>query len=178
MNLDKILQKSLTRDTYWVLHNKIDNLEQQCKMQKEVIDKAIEYLTSYSSIHTIQFGTENDSLNDIELNKTLDEKTLNEMTYRYLLVHDKLLEILEDKRGVRMKTLKEIKEIMKNLDEVTIISKRGNEYKCKICSIYILYDLRHYKTININPYYLNDITIYHVSWYGNKQINSCNLIIG
>lgn len=77
-----------------------------------------------------------------------------------------------------MKTLKEIKEIMKNLDEVTIISKRGNEYKCKICSIYILYDLRHYKTININPYYLNDITIYHVSWYGNKQINSCNLIIG
>lgn len=97
MNLDKILQKSLTRDTYWVLHNKIDNLEQQCKMQKEVIDKAIEYLTSYSSIHTIQFGTENDSLNDIELNKTLDEKTLNEMTYRYLLVHDKLLEILEDK---------------------------------------------------------------------------------
>lgn len=59
------------------------------------IDKAIEYLTSYNSIHTIQFGTENDSLNDIELNKTLDEKTLTEMTNRYLKVHDKLLEILK-----------------------------------------------------------------------------------
>lgn len=39
MNLDKILQKSLTRDTYWVLHNKIDNLEQQCKMQKKLLIK-------------------------------------------------------------------------------------------------------------------------------------------
>ena len=71
-------------------------LEQENKKCKEVIDKAREYLTSYSSIHTIQFGTENDSLNDIELNKTLDEKTLNEMTNRYLKVHDKLLEILKE----------------------------------------------------------------------------------
>lgn len=75
---------------------KNEHLEQQAKKQKEVINKAIEYLTSYSSIHTIQFGTENDSLNDIELNKTLDEKTLNEMTNRYLKVHDKLLEILKE----------------------------------------------------------------------------------
>ena len=74
----------------------INDLEQQCKKQKEVIDKAIEYLTSYSSIHTIQFGTENDSLNDIGLNKTFDEKTLNEMTNRYLKVHDKLLDILKE----------------------------------------------------------------------------------
>lgn len=73
-----------------------DFLNEQNKKYKEVIDKAIEYLTSYSSIHTIQFGTENDSLNDIELNKTLDEKTLNEMTNRYLKVHDKLLEILKE----------------------------------------------------------------------------------
>ena len=72
----------------------LNETEQQCKKQKEAIDKAIEYLTSYSSIHTIQFGTENDSLNDIELNKTLDEKTLNKMTNRYLKVHDKLLKIL------------------------------------------------------------------------------------
>ena len=74
----------------------INDLEQQCKKQKEVIDKAIEYLTSYSSIHTIQFGTENDSLNDIRLNKTFDEKTLNEMTNRYLKVRDKLLDILKE----------------------------------------------------------------------------------
>ena len=81
----------------WVRNGGKCILEQENKKYKEVIDKAREYLTSYSSIHTIQFGTENDSLNDIELNKTLDEKTLNEMTNRYLKVHDKLLEILEDK---------------------------------------------------------------------------------
>lgn len=74
----------------------IKNLQQESQKYKEVIDRAIEYLTSYNSIHTIQFGTENDSLNDIELNKTLDEKTLNEMTNRYLKVHDKLLEILKE----------------------------------------------------------------------------------
>lgn len=75
---------------------KLEKLQQENKKYKEVIDKAIEYLTSYSSIHTIQFGTENDSLNDIELNKTLDEKTLNKMTNRYLKVHDKLLKILKE----------------------------------------------------------------------------------
>ena len=74
----------------------IIQLQQQNQKYKEVIDKSREYLTSYSSIHTIQFGTENDSLNDIELNKTLDEKTLNEMTNRYLKVHDKLLDILKE----------------------------------------------------------------------------------
>lgn len=74
----------------------LNEAEQQCKKQKEVIDKLREYLTSYISIHTIQFGTEKDSLNDIELNKTLDEKTLNEMTNRYLKVHDKLLDILKE----------------------------------------------------------------------------------
>ena len=78
------------------LEDEIYELQQENKKYKEVIDKVKEYLTSYSSIHTIQFGTENDSLNDIELNKTLDEKTLNEMTNRYLKVHDKLLEILKE----------------------------------------------------------------------------------
>lgn len=69
----------------------LNETEQQCKKQKEVIDKAIDYITSYESISTIQ------GLTHIEVNKQLDEKTMNEMTYRYLLVHDKLLEILEDK---------------------------------------------------------------------------------
>ena len=72
-------------------HRWLNNLEQQCKKQKEVIDKAIEYITSYESISTIQ------GLTYIEANKQLDEKTMTEMTNRYLLVHDKLLEILEDK---------------------------------------------------------------------------------
>ena len=87
----------IPKDVFMELFNEMINWKEESKKQKEVIDKLREYLTSYSSIHNIQFGTENDSLNDIELNKTLDEKTLNEMTNRYLKVHDKLLEILEDK---------------------------------------------------------------------------------
>ena len=85
----------IPKDVFKELFNEMTNWREESNKKKEVMDKAIEYLTSYSSIHTIQFGTENDSLNDIELNKTLDEKTLNEMTNRYLKVHDKLLEILE-----------------------------------------------------------------------------------
>lgn len=41
MNLDERLQKDLSPDIYCLVHNKIVNLEQQCKKQKEVIDKAI-----------------------------------------------------------------------------------------------------------------------------------------
>lgn len=44
----------------------VNHLAEQNQKYKEVIEKAIEYLTSYSSIHTIQFGTENDILNDRE----------------------------------------------------------------------------------------------------------------
>lgn len=44
MNLDEILQKDLSPDIYCLVHNKIVNLEQQVKKQKEVIDKAIEYV--------------------------------------------------------------------------------------------------------------------------------------
>ena len=75
-----------------------DKLQQENKRLKEIIAEVREYLTSYSSIHIIQFGTEEDSPNDIELNKTLDNKTIIEMTNRHLMVHDKLLQIL-DKAG-------------------------------------------------------------------------------
>ena len=63
----------------------------QAEKQKEVIDKAVEYITSYESISTIQ------GLAYIEDNKQFDEKTMTEMTNRYLLVHDKLLQILQEK---------------------------------------------------------------------------------
>ena len=69
--------------------------EEVANKYKFVLDEIREYITSYSSIHTIQFGTEEDSLNDIEANKMLDEKTITEMTHRYLKVHDKLLQILD-----------------------------------------------------------------------------------
>lgn len=44
MNLDEILQKDLSPDMYCLVHNKMINLEHQVKKQKEVIDKAIEFL--------------------------------------------------------------------------------------------------------------------------------------
>lgn len=46
MNLDERLQKDLSPDIYCLVHNKIINLEQQAKKQKEVIDKAIDKLYS------------------------------------------------------------------------------------------------------------------------------------
>lgn len=48
-----------------------------------------EYITSYESISIIQ------GLNDITKNKDLDDKTMIEMTNRYLEVHDKILDILD-----------------------------------------------------------------------------------
>lgn len=39
MNLDERLQKDLSPDIYCLVHNKIVNLKDQVKKQKEVIDK-------------------------------------------------------------------------------------------------------------------------------------------
>lgn len=82
--------------------NYIHNLGKENKELKEKvnqletnIDEAIEYLTSYEAIHTIQFGVEEVDEKDLYNNKGLDEKTITEMTNRYLKVHDKLLSILE-----------------------------------------------------------------------------------
>lgn len=83
--------KELLNENQVDLITKYMFLEQQCKKQKEINQKAIEYITSYESISTIQ------GLTCIEANKQFDEKTMTEMTNRYLLVHDKLLGILEDK---------------------------------------------------------------------------------
>lgn len=96
----EILQYVFGKDTIMKIINRptYEELEQENKRLKEVVDEVRKYLTSYSSIHTIQFGTEEDSPNDIELNKTLDNKTIIEMTNRHLMVHDKLLQIL-DKAG-------------------------------------------------------------------------------
>jgi hypothetical protein len=47
MNLDERLQKDLSPDIYCLVHNKIVNLEQQCKKQKEVINKANEWVRNW-----------------------------------------------------------------------------------------------------------------------------------
>lgn len=87
------------------LKDYITNLQQENKrlqqnnydMQREMamcwqkIDKAIEYITSYEAISTIQ------GLDRIEQNKTLDERTMNVMVERYLQVHHNLLNILQNR---------------------------------------------------------------------------------
>ena len=65
------------------------DLEQKYYILQDIIKEVREYITSYESIDTIQ------GLEDIEKNKYLDGKTLNEMVRRYMIVHDKLLEILD-----------------------------------------------------------------------------------
>lgn len=47
MNLDERLQKDLSPDIYCLVHNKIVNLEQQCKQQKEAINKITEIINYY-----------------------------------------------------------------------------------------------------------------------------------
>ncbi len=70
------------------IFNYVGELEMKVEQLENIRKEAIEYLTSYESISTIQ------GLNDIEKNKILDEKTMNEMVNRYLKVHDILLNIL------------------------------------------------------------------------------------
>ena len=54
-----------------------------------IIDKAIKYITSYESINTLQ------ECEEPKKNKGLDEDTFIEMVRRYMIVHDKLLNILQ-----------------------------------------------------------------------------------
>lgn len=56
---------------------------------KSRIDKAVEYLTSYEAIEKIQQFDHNKN------NEGLDNSTIDEMTRRYLEVHDKALNILQ-----------------------------------------------------------------------------------
>lgn len=50
MNLDEKLQEDLSPDIYCLVHNKIVNLEQQCKKQKEVIDNYKEDISNLLDI--------------------------------------------------------------------------------------------------------------------------------
>ena len=59
---------------------------EQCQSR---IDKAIEYITSYEAIETIQ------QFDHSKNNEDLDGATIDEMTRRYLEVHDNLLNILQ-----------------------------------------------------------------------------------
>lgn len=56
------------------------------------LEKIKKYLTSYESIETMQ------QCEHSENNKDLDEKTMVEMVRRYMIVHDKILKIIEEKK--------------------------------------------------------------------------------
>ena len=68
----------------------IKDEQEQLNKQKEVLDKIKEYITSYESINTIQ------ECEMPEKNIGLDKGTFIEMVNRYMKVHDKLLELLEE----------------------------------------------------------------------------------
>ena len=57
--------------------------------QENIIKEVREYITSYESIETIQQFDHNKN------NKDLDYSTIDEMTRRYMMVHDKILKILD-----------------------------------------------------------------------------------
>ena len=76
------------KDVY-VLQCICSELKSQLQQKENIIKEVREYITSYESIETIQQFDHNKN------NKDLDYSTIDEMTRRYMIVHDKILEILD-----------------------------------------------------------------------------------
>lgn len=68
-----------------------------------------------------------------------------------------------------MKTLKEIKEYLKNLEKEEITSKRGNKYEVAKVGEKILNKLFEYKSINVGIHKVNDTIIYPIKWHENGK---------
>ena len=66
-----------------------EQLKNQLQQKENIIKEVREYITSYESIETIQQFDHNKN------NKDLDYSTIDEMTRRYMMVHDKILKILD-----------------------------------------------------------------------------------
>lgn len=64
-------------------------VEEKNKRLHSIIKEVREYITSYESIETIQQFDHNKN------NEDLDYSTIDEMTRRYMMVHDKILKILD-----------------------------------------------------------------------------------
>ena len=75
-------------DFYNELEEENKQLKSQLQQKENIIKEVREYITSYESIETIQQFDHNKN------NKDLDYSTIDEMTRRYMIVHDKILEIL------------------------------------------------------------------------------------
>ena len=65
------------------------HLQKEIERLNNIIKEVREYITSYESIETIQQFDHNKN------NKDLDYSTIDEMTRRYMMVHDKILKILD-----------------------------------------------------------------------------------
>jgi uncharacterized protein YktB (UPF0637 family) len=89
LNGNMYVMATLTDGSADVISLMLDELNKELQQRGNIIKEVREYITSYESISTIQ------GLEEIEANKDLDEKTLNEMVRRYMIVHDKVLEILD-----------------------------------------------------------------------------------
>lgn len=64
-------------------------LKQELQQKENIIKEVREYITSYESIETMQQFDHNKN------NKDLDYSTIDEMTRRYMIVHDKVLKIID-----------------------------------------------------------------------------------
>ena len=80
---------SFDLDDLQKFYDYITNLQNQLQQKENIIKEIKEYITSYESIETIQQFDHNKN------NKDLDYSTMDEMTRRYMIVHDKVLEILD-----------------------------------------------------------------------------------
>ena len=78
-----------TSESLNTLANNYYALDHDYQMLGKALLEIKEYLISYESIETIQ------QCDHSENNKELDEKTFNELTRRYLIVHDKILKIID-----------------------------------------------------------------------------------
>lgn len=67
----------------------IERLNKELEFEKLKNKEVREYLTGYESVNVLQ------SLDNIDNNIGLDRDTMIEMMRRYLIVHDKVLEILD-----------------------------------------------------------------------------------
>ena len=73
MNLDERLQKDLSPDIYCLVHNKIVNLEQQCKKQKEIIAKAEKILNECKLLMPHEFDWKEQVDNALDILKEVLE---------------------------------------------------------------------------------------------------------
>lgn len=68
-----------------------------------------------------------------------------------------------------MKTLKEIKNYLKNLEKEEITSKRGNKYEIVRIEERLMHKLFAFKSINVGIHKVNDIITYPIKWRENGK---------